>query len=67
MSGRWCGRSGDCLAGDDFESRLRGAMALWERAGTAGEKQAAGEALRRMGVDPDKLKFTQFLKGMIRS
>lgn len=57
------GRFGQ-LADDDFESRLQGAMRLYERAGTPGEKQAAAEALRRMGVDPSKLNFSSFLKGM---
>ena len=61
MSGRF-----GTVAQDDFESRLQGDLRLWERAGTPGEKQAAGEALRRMGVDPDKLGVINFMKGLAR-
>jgi 8-oxo-dGTP pyrophosphatase MutT (NUDIX family) len=37
---------------DDLKSRIAGAMQLYERGATAGESQAALEALRRMGVEP---------------
>jgi hypothetical protein len=37
---------------DSLATRIAGARALWERPGSPGEKAAAEEALRRMGVDP---------------
>lgn len=44
----------DALSLDGPAERIAGAWALYNRPGTPGEKQAAAEALRRMGIDPAK-------------
>jgi hypothetical protein len=60
VTGRWGSRPAE----DDLESRIQSAVRLYERPGTPGERDAAAEALRRMGVDPDKLDPRKFMRGL---
>jgi hypothetical protein len=47
-------REGVTIGADGPEERIAGAWQLYERGATAGERQAAAEALKRMGLDPEK-------------